>query len=227
MSERRPRSVQFAARQNAGVSGVRVSPAPAPEVLSSTRFRILDAAEQLFAEDGYGSVSMSLIAKASGITAGAIYKHFESKEDLFFEVVRRAVQSVEITTEHPSDGATKLPRIVAAYTTQRFKLLRQFAVEVHYASARHSKVRRLLRQALDRNIGQIRESIVFAQRVGALEPADSELLACAVIVFVMGLMHMETLLPHLVEDPKWHDFVEKRMGVLLGTRDSDPNFVKA
>ena len=159
-----------------------------------------------------------MIAAASGITAGAIYKHFESKEDLFFEVVVRAVQTVATTTERSADGATELPRIVAAYTTQPFRLLRRFAVEIHYASAKHSRVRRLLRKALDGNIEQIRESIVGAQRAGALEPADSELLACAVMVFVMGLMHMETLLPHLVDDPNWRHFVEKRVDALLGTK---------
>ena len=71
-----------------------------------------------------------MIAAASAITAGAIYKHFESKEDLFFEVVVRAVQTAAITTERPSDGATELPRIVAAYTTQPFRLLRRFAIEI-------------------------------------------------------------------------------------------------
>jgi AcrR family transcriptional regulator len=219
MPERRTRSLRFPAQGNARIRGVGLSPPHAPEVLGPTRVRILDAAEHLFAEQGYDSASMPKIAAASGITAGAIYKHFESKEDLFFEVVRRAVQSVAITTERPSDGAIELPRIVAAYTTRPFRLLRQFAVEIHYASVKHSRVRRLLRRALDQNIGQIRDGIVRAQRAGALESADSELLASAVMVFVMGLMHMETLLPHLVGDPKWRDFVEKRMDALLGTRD--------
>lgn len=218
IEEKRSRSRRLPARGNARVSGVRLSPPHAPEVLRPTRGRILDAAEHLFAEHGYDGVSMPMIAAASGITAGAIYKHFKSKEELFFEVVVRAVQAVAITTEDPSDGATGLPHIVAAYTTKPFRLLRRFAVEIHYASAKHSRVRRLLRKALRGNIGQIRESIVRAQRAGTLEPADSELLACAVMVFVMGLMHMETLLPHLVGDPMWRDFVEKRVDALLGTK---------
>ena len=217
MPERRSRSLRLPAQGNARVSEVRLSPPHAPELLRPTRDRILDAAERLFAEHGYDNVSMPMIAAASGITAGAIYKHFESKEDLFFEVVVRAVQTVAIKTERASDGATELSRIVAAYTTEPFRLLRRFAVEIHYASARHSRVRRLLRKALDGNIEQIRESIARAQRAGALEPADSELLACTVMVFVMGLMHMETLLPHLVDDPEWRDFVEKRVDKLLGT----------
>jgi len=229
MADRRTRSLQLPAQRDARVGKRKLSspPAPAPKGFNSTRVRILSAAERLFAEHGYDSVSMPMIAQASGITAGAIYKHFEGKEDLFFEVVRRVVQSVPITAENRSDAVMDLPRIVAGYTTPPFRLLRQFAVEIHSASAKHPKVRRLLRRALDRNIGQIRESIVRAQRAGALELADSELLACAVIVFVMGLMHMETLLPHFVGDPKWHDFTESRMGVLLGTLNSNPNFPKA
>jgi AcrR family transcriptional regulator len=219
MPERRTRSPRVPAQGNVRVGGPGLSPPHAAEAINPTRVRILDAAEQLFAEHGYDGISMPMIAAASGITAGAIYKHFESKEDLFFEVVRRAVQSVAITTERPPEGATALPRIVAAYTGQSFRLLRRFAIEIHYASAKHSRVRRLLRQALERNIGQIRESIVRGQRANALEPADSELLACAVLVFVMGLMHMETLLPHLVGDAKWHDFVEKRIEAMLGMGD--------
>src|SRR5215472_6615915 len=43
----------------------------------STRERILEAAARLFAEMGFENASMPVIAKASGITAGAIYKHFE------------------------------------------------------------------------------------------------------------------------------------------------------
>src|SRR5271169_5739472 len=62
----------------------------------TTRDRILASAERLFAERGFERVSMPAIAKASGVTAGAIYKHFESKADLLFEVVRSALSSVRL-----------------------------------------------------------------------------------------------------------------------------------
>jgi Bacterial regulatory proteins, tetR family len=47
-----------------------------------TRERILNAAAQLFAEHGFTGASMPAIAQLSGITAGAIYRHFASKEEL-------------------------------------------------------------------------------------------------------------------------------------------------
>jgi TetR/AcrR family acrAB operon transcriptional repressor len=177
-----------------------------------TRARILAAAEALFASHGFDGVTMPAIAAASGITAGAIYKHFTSKAALFFEVVRRAVEAAPA-----SAGGESLPEAVASYTTRRLKRVRQMAVEVHYAAARNPEVRRMLRGALDRQIGEIGEAVAAAQRSGALSAdADPELAATAVMAFIMGLMHMETLAPKLVGDARWRDFVRDRAAALLG-----------
>lgn len=189
------------------------------EIPGSTRSRILRAAERLFAERGFVSVSMPMIAAASGITAGAIYKHFTSKEDLFFQVVQHAVHAVPVPVEEggEADVTSDLPRVVASYTSRGLKVLRQLAVEVHSASARHPKVRRLLRRTLDLRIRQIRDSIEAAQRAGKLDRAvDAELLASAIITFVLGLMHMETVAPQLVGDAEWQAFVEERVAALMG-----------
>src|SRR5438876_8044473 len=72
------------------------SPKLPDEALGSTRERILLAATRFFAEQGFASTSMPTIAKASGVTAGAIYRHFDSKADLLFEVTRRAIASIPL-----------------------------------------------------------------------------------------------------------------------------------
>jgi AcrR family transcriptional regulator len=196
----------------------RVDKSAAP---ASTPERILTSAERLFARHGFDGVTMPLVAAASGITAGAIYKHFDSKSDLFFKVVQRVVQSVPIPAAESESDPTLLPRIVATYTTQKLKLLRQLAVEIHYASVKHPKVRQVLRRSLDHNIEQIRDGVAAMQRAGKLDQTiDSQSLACVLMVFVMGLMHMETLLPQLVSDAKWQDFVQDRVAALMGMPDS-------
>lgn len=189
-----------------------------PSSLPTTRDRILAAAQRRFAERGYANVSMPTIAETAGITAGAIYKHFESKEELFFEAVaQRAVEAQLIASAGATGTAMDTLRIVASYTTARMKLLRQLAIEVHAASVHSAKVRRLLSRALDGNIAHIRERILAGQKVRELDPSlDADLLARAVMVFVMGLMHMETLLPAQVGDPRWCDFVAGRVGALIG-----------
>ena len=187
----------------------------------TTPERILRSAERLFARHGFDGVTMPMVAAASGITAGAIYKHFDSKSDLFFEVVKRVVQSVPIPTAKSESDPALLPRIVATLTTLKLKRLRQLAVEIHYASVKHPKVRQLLTWSLDHNIEQIRAGVAAMQRAGKLDQSiDSRSLACVLMVFVMGLMHMETLLPQLVGDTKWQEFIQDRVAVLMGMPDS-------
>ena len=48
----------------------------------STKEKILDAALTLFAENGYNGTSVEQIAKAVGIKAPSLYKHYKSKEDI-------------------------------------------------------------------------------------------------------------------------------------------------
>jgi AcrR family transcriptional regulator len=51
------------------------------------RARILDAATQAFAAEGYDRASIEEIAELAGITKPVIYHHFESKRDLYISVL--------------------------------------------------------------------------------------------------------------------------------------------
>ncbi|HET7307045.1 MAG TPA: TetR/AcrR family transcriptional regulator [Gammaproteobacteria bacterium] len=51
---------------------------------------ILSAACALFARHGYDAVSMSMIAAQAGVSKANVYHHFNSKEDLYFAVLRNA-----------------------------------------------------------------------------------------------------------------------------------------
>lgn len=57
--------------------------------LERTRSLLLDAAEDVFAEKGFTAAALDDIADSAGYTKGAIYKHFETKEDLFLAVSDR------------------------------------------------------------------------------------------------------------------------------------------
>jgi len=54
------------------------------EEASRTRQLIIDAARQVFHECGVGRSSLERIAKAAGVTRGAVYWHFKDKAELFF-----------------------------------------------------------------------------------------------------------------------------------------------
>lgn len=54
---------------------------------ASTRERIVGAGFHLFIEYGYEGTGLSAILKETGLSKGAFYHHFPTKEDLFKEVV--------------------------------------------------------------------------------------------------------------------------------------------
>jgi TetR/AcrR family acrAB operon transcriptional repressor len=60
------------------------------EDAAATRDSILDAAEQLFVQQGVSRTTLQHIASAAGVTRGAIYWHFDDKAVLFNAMMDRA-----------------------------------------------------------------------------------------------------------------------------------------
>ncbi|HEX8705572.1 MAG TPA: TetR/AcrR family transcriptional regulator [Myxococcaceae bacterium] len=63
-----------------------------PEHKSSTRTRILAAAESLFRKQGFQGASVERVMRAAGLTVGGFYAHFASKESLLVESLRGFLQ---------------------------------------------------------------------------------------------------------------------------------------
>jgi AcrR family transcriptional regulator len=75
----------------------------------ATRQKLLDAAAQVFAEEGLDAASVEAICERAGFTRGAFYSNFETKDELFLElagrVARARVDSVrERVARLESDG---------------------------------------------------------------------------------------------------------------------------
>jgi len=64
------------------------------ETKDSARERILDAAEVVFAQQGYDAATMRAITQAAGANIASVNYYFGSKDGLFIETVRRRVEPV-------------------------------------------------------------------------------------------------------------------------------------
>jgi AcrR family transcriptional regulator len=60
---------------------------------------LFDAAEKIFARDGYARTQIETIAAEAGRTKGAVYAHFKSKEDLFLALFERKVRGQIATVQ--------------------------------------------------------------------------------------------------------------------------------
>ncbi|TLP58369.1 helix-turn-helix transcriptional regulator [Parasedimentitalea maritima] len=71
------------------------------------RKKLMDAARSLFVEKGFAATSTPEIVKSAQVTRGALYHHFEDKEDLFRAVVvaeaKELRQAIEVATKGTID----------------------------------------------------------------------------------------------------------------------------
>lgn len=193
-------------------------------VAEPTRERILSAAARLFAEYGFTGASMPAIATQSGITAGAIYRHFASKAELLLEVVKRALEALPFSFERSSGKkeTALLPEVAARLTDPALMLLRRLSVEMHAAASRDPEVHKLLAAYNEMALRRIR---ALLESPSQTRPHDairaSEFTACALMVFLTGLSHMDTLHPQLVGDQAWRQFVAAHVAALLGLQSPE------
>ena len=78
-----------------------------------------DRAMALFAEKGFGQVSMRELAAHVGLTAGSLYHHFPSKQDLLFDLIEELYEELQATLEQGrramARGGSALSCLIAAH----------------------------------------------------------------------------------------------------------------
>ena len=81
--------------------------------------KILDTAERLFIETGYDRTSLQEIIDETGLSKGAIYHHFASKEDIFYAVCDRIGQrNAEVLSQvRDAPGLNGLEKLRAMFKT--------------------------------------------------------------------------------------------------------------
>src|ERR671937_3140695 len=76
---------------------------------AATRQRLLEAAEDVFAELGYHDASIVKITEAAGVAMGTFYLYFASKRDVFDELVRDLNRRVRhAMSEASAKGRTRI-----------------------------------------------------------------------------------------------------------------------
>ena len=75
-----------------------VAEAKGPEERASRR-HVLNCAARLFSRNGYAAVSLRGIAAESGMKAGSLYYHFESKDEIVTEILNIGVRRVHAAVD--------------------------------------------------------------------------------------------------------------------------------
>lgn len=161
---------------------------------------IADAAMKIFATKGFAAAKMSEIADLAGISKGAIYRYFPTKEGLFRAVVEQrgldvtALRQVAATAPSPLDVMPLLLARMAMALEQAE--LRQLALMVIGESGRFPGLATVWReQVVESALGLLTALIVGGQERGSIRTGDPRLMAMS----IAGPMLMGALWRQVVE----------------------------
>jgi AcrR family transcriptional regulator len=158
-----------------------------------TRQRLLDAAQKLIAKKGLSAASVEDIAAAAGYTRGAFYSNFDSKGDLFIELLRRDHEKTHAELGALRSDALPLDHIQERTREIYGRLYRDNEcfmnwTEARMLAARDTRFRAKLNALLAEKRGQIAESIeYFYQRTGVAPPVPPAAMAMGFMALAEGV----------------------------------------
>jgi AcrR family transcriptional regulator len=173
----------------------------------NARAGLLAAAAEVFAARGYRDASVDEVAERAGYSKGAVYWHFESKDDLFLALVderidapmRDMVALLESAAPEHDMALEGSRRFVDLLSRERQLLLleleyRSFALRDPALRRRYVSRRNRLGKALARALR------VRSERLGAPVAVDFEAIATVLMSLIAGLAQQRLLQPQSVPD---------------------------
>jgi AcrR family transcriptional regulator len=181
-----------------------------------TRARIMDAAVRRFAVSGYDAASVDDICAEAGVSKGAFYHHYPTKQAVFIALMQGWLGMIDLGI-----GATRKGTVPETLVTMTNLLPGVFAA----AEDRLPMFLEFWLQASrDANIWKAviapyhHYQQVFAQLVedgiaeGSLKPADSQVAAQVIVSLAVGLVLQGVLEPHGAD---WEKTARESMQILM------------
>ncbi|MGY1616915.1 TetR/AcrR family transcriptional regulator [Geodermatophilus sp. SYSU D00691] len=172
--------------------------------LTARRDQILDAATERFAANGFQATGMADVIAASGLSAGAVYRYFRSKDELIEAIVDRvlgrAAQRFETFLDEdpdpePSAAVATAVDLVASVAASGPVDMTRVAVQAWGEALRNPSVGRVASTAYGTMRGYFVEVARRAQRSGRMPAdADPQLLGAALFSLVLGFLLQRLLL---------------------------------
>ena len=155
------------------------------------RRQLLDAARGQFAEHGYHATSVAHICETAGVGKGVVYWYFESKEQLFLEVLAEAQAALCQAQEDASRAEPDPVRRIEAGIRGTFTWLEDHrdVLAVFQVAATDTRFLDALRAGEAAMADQLAEHLKEAIVAGRIPDGDPRVLAYAVVGAVEALAH--------------------------------------
>ncbi len=172
---------------------------------SSGEKAILDAAIELFSEQGFDGVSMRQIAEKAGVSKANIYHHFDSKEALYFGIMHASAERLSMLVENLAEGKGEFDERLRVFARAHLQHLFENATAVKLVlresfSGDEEKSRVLVERVVGGIFRRLIAIFERGQEAGVLRPElDAGL--CAMLLMGGDLFYFQSygMLKHMPE----------------------------
>jgi AcrR family transcriptional regulator len=177
----------------------------------STRDRLVAAAIEVFVDQGYEQARVQDIARAAGLTTGAIYANFRDKRELLLAAIAdRSAAEVETLLQA---AANTPPRDLLAALGSRIPFRehdRPLLLDAVVASERDADLAVLLRDALAQRHDRIADLVEHGKSDRTIDPAiDTDVLTRFCLTLALGSLVVRALELPQPDPDQWGSLIER------------------
>lgn len=183
---------------------------------TSTRERLLAAAVEVFAEQGYENARVQDIARAAGLTTGAIYANFRGKADLLFEAIGSAAR-VEVDALLEQAGAREARGLLEELGAELPRPMNKPALllDAIAAARRDPELAALLRGRIEHRESHLGALVTRATNEGVISnDVDVDAFARFCIMLAAGAMVVRTLDLDPPDQDGWQALIHRLVATL-------------
>jgi AcrR family transcriptional regulator len=183
-----------------------------------TRKAIIEAAEELFTQQGYTSAGVAEICDAAGVSKGAFYHHFATKQAIFMELMEDRLASINQAMQLVLDNEQQVPdalmslasmgKLLFLSESKHLNIIMEFWEQARHdpetwkaAGAPYERYQQFLAQIIRKGVEE-----------GSLREVNPEDVSQLIIAIATGLM-LQGVMDK--EGEAWGQTVEKYIEILL------------
>ena len=145
-------------------------PKVVPEYKEVAKTKIIEAAAKVFAEKGYHQATMDDVAKELGVSKGALYSYFKSKEDILREISLQSHQTLRdiIDTACESHDLSGALEDIFAKITQKYKDNQPANFEIVSQASHDPQMKKIIMEDYQKDIETVEAFVEDKMKKGSM-----------------------------------------------------------
>jgi AcrR family transcriptional regulator len=188
------------------------------EQSTMTREALLDAAHEQFAKSGFDATSVAKICETAGVSKGAFYHHFASKQSLFFELMQRWLDNLEVQLSEIETNADQVSEKLLSMAHVVGEVLEvggpQLSIYLEFwnQALRDQELYSAFSQPFDDFLDFFARLLQEGIQRGLIRNTDAGMTARVITALGIGLLFQGLLSPDAAD---WNEVTEFGLGIVL------------